>query len=83
MNYLGVLIDETLSFNHHMNRLVGMCYTKLKILKRARPFIDSNTSLMLYRSLVLPLIDYGNVCYSITSDDNLHRIQTIQNAALK
>ena len=38
---------------------------------------------MLYKCLVLPLIDYGGVLYHCANQDNLSQLQVIQNKCIK
>ena len=40
-------------------------------------------ALMLYKSLVLPIIEYGDVCYDGLSQENIERLQKLQNAACR
>ena len=46
--YLGVILDEYLTFNAHVDYVVHKASGKLGILRKSREFIDRKTSLLLY-----------------------------------
>ncbi len=57
MKYLGMILDESLTFDEHIAQIYAKSSQKLGILRRSRDYLDTNTSLMLYKSLVLPHLD--------------------------
>ncbi len=61
--YLGVLLDENLSFNAHVEFVVNKASKKLGILRKSREYLDHKTSVLLYKSLVLPHMDYCSLVY--------------------
>ena len=57
--YLGVLIDETLSWMYHINH-VNLKNSRGKlILTKLRHYVSKDTLRMLYFAFVQPNIDYG------------------------
>ena len=83
MKYLGMIIDECLNFNAHIDYTVKKASSRLGAVRRARKFLDVSTSLVLYKSLVLPYLDYGDTVFCTTSVYNLDRLQKIQNSACR
>ena len=81
--YLGVLLDEYLSFNDHVDYVVTKASKKLGILRKSREYLDRKTSVLLYKSLVLPHMDYCSLIYTNTNEGNLNRLQLVQNAACR
>ena len=81
MKYLGVLLDDTLTFEDHIQYVVDKATKKLGILRKSREFLPRNTSILLYKSLVLPHIDYCDLVYMTASEYHLNRLQLIQNVA--
>ena len=61
--YLGIIVDERLTSNKHIDYFKGMTTYKNKTSKRARQYIDHDTDLMLYQPLVIPVLDYVDICY--------------------
>ena len=53
------------------------------MLGRIRKFIKQETSLLLFKTLLLPVLDYGDVIYGVASQVNVERVQKIQNAACR
>ena len=56
--FLGVIIDERLSFISHINHLKGKVARGIGILKKARPFFNEETLKNLYNSFVYPYFTY-------------------------
>ena len=56
--YLGVLLDNTLSWKDHVEYIGNKISSRLGILRRARKVLSKPTCQMLYNTLVLPLFDY-------------------------
>ena len=81
--YLGFVLDSVLSYNQHTNAITRNTCHKIYQLRRINPYINENTSLMIYKSFILPIIEYGNVIYQTANKKNLEKIQRIQNQALK
>ena len=55
--YLGICIDNCLTWNKHMTFIQSRVHPKLKLLNRLSSFLDCNTLLRIYKQTVLPL--YG------------------------
>ena len=81
--YLGVHIDAHLNFNTHVENCCKIVSHKLYIISKVRNNITDGTCLRIYKTMILPLLDYGDVIYSGTSQKNLDRLQKIQNRALR
>ena len=83
MKYLGMILDEKLTFDEHVHQTYTKASQKLGILRRSREYLDTTTSLTLYKSLVLPHLDYCDIVYMCTTAQNLNRLQLIQNGACR
>ena len=81
--YLGVHLDEFLTYNKHINQVIRNANHKLYLLKRVRQYLTEKTSIMVYKSYILPLLEYGSVLYMASNKNHLARLQVIQNHALK
>ncbi len=55
----------------------------LKMLGKLKPRVGEVVSLQLYKSLILPVLDYGDIIYDCLSARDSKRLQTIQNCALR
>ena len=56
--YLGVLMDQTLSWKDHIDSLGKKISSRLGMLRRARKVLPKATCVTLYNTMVLPLFDY-------------------------
>ena len=83
MKYLGVILDKNLNFSSHIEFLIKKSTQKLGALAKVRKCINRSTSLMLYKSMLLPHFDYCDIVYMHTSQVNLNRLQLIQNSACR
>ncbi len=83
MKYLGVILDQNLTFNSHIEFLGKKATQKLGAIAKVRKCIGCSTTLMLYKSIVLPHFDYCDIVYMNTSLYNLNRFQYIQNSVCR
>ena len=56
--YLGVLLDQTLSWKDHIDYIGSKISSRFGVLRRARKVLPKATCLLLYNTLILPLFDY-------------------------
>ena len=56
--FLGVLMDQTLSWKDHFDYIGSNISSRLGVLRRARKVLPKTTCLLLYNTLILPLFDY-------------------------
>ena len=70
--FLGVIIDEYLSFEHHVKHVKSKVARGLGILYKSKRLLNSKSLLQLYNSFIYPYINYcicvwGNTCNSYLS----------------
>ena len=72
--YLGVILDEKLSFTKHVTPVQKKSQQRLHVLRMLRAFyVDPLLLLRLYRSIIEPLITYCSICYyPALSVKNMH-----------
>ena len=61
--YLGFMLDSTLSFNHHVSTVIKVVAYKVNLLSKIRRYLTENVALKIYKSMILPYFDYGDVIY--------------------
>ena len=81
--YLGVHIDSALSFKNHINSIISKAYGALKTLSRVQRYLPLVTRKMLYKTLVLPYLEYCPSVWDPISIDLSNKIERIQNRAMK
>jgi len=62
---LGVHIDQTLSWNAHVENLCKKIASGIRVLKRVRPFVPHETLQSIFTSLVQPHFDYCNSVWPV------------------
>ena len=80
--YLGLKLDSQLNCHAHCEYIRTKTFGKIRTLGQTRNFLDINTSLMLYRSLVLPLFEYCDHIFDCLSQKDSLMIERLQNACL-
>ena len=75
-------IDQTLNFNLHMNQLIKTISYKLFLLQKLEDCITCKAAIQIYKSMVLPFFDYGDILYQGTKNKHLNKLQKLQNRAL-
>ena len=81
--YMGVTLDNTLSFDSHVKSTLSMVAFKTNLLARIRKYMNENVALKIYKSMILPYFDYGDVIYNAAWKDGLDKLQRLQNRCLK
>ena len=76
---LGLVLDKTLSFENHIDQIVGKCTGQLLGLHHARHRLPRDTLKPLVSSLVLSLLRYCITVYGSCSAQRMHRIQKVIN----
>lgn len=81
--YLGFLIDNKLNFSSQASSCIKQANYKMFLMRKIRGYMNSKTSLLIYKSMVLPYLEYGiNFLMSCTKTVRL-KFQRLQNKCLK
>ena len=81
--YLGVWLDSTLNWKTHLHKMQSKIKQRLGMLRRVRHCIDASTTLLLYNSIILPLLDYCDTVYGNCNIADIIKLQILQNRAGK
>ena len=80
---LGVYIDQNLSWSVHISHISKKTFLALKSLRRLRSVLPIPTKIMLANSLLLPILDYADASFTNLSEDQLNKLERIQNLAIR
>ena len=83
INYLGIEIDCTLSWDLQIDILCKKLFFIISKLSRLKAVIPSYLLLLVYASMIQPKIDYAISIWGYTSRHNLNKIQRLQNRAAR
>ena len=81
--YLGVDIDNMLTFKKHYNNTFKNVSHKLFILRKIRYMINVKAALHITKTMLCSVIDYGNIFLSSCNQGDLNDMQILQNNALR
>ena len=80
---LGVIIDNKLTFDSHIQEAINRANRILGLIKRTFSYLDKEMFLMLYKGLVRPILEYGNVIWSPHLKRQSSAIEKVQRRATK
>ena len=81
--YLGVFIDDKLSFQEHTKHLEKKVSRSVEILSKLKNYLPTHTLFKLYYTLVHPHLLYGLIVWRNTYPTYLSKLITLQNKALR
>ena len=80
--YLGLLLDTDMNFNSLRENVYKRINLKISFFKKIRKYIDVNMALTIYKSTVLPIIEYADFVYEQNIKFVNKKLQTLQNQGL-
>lgn len=84
--YLGLTLDNKLNFAAHVRntKVKAMkCYRALYPMLSAKSKLSRKNRLLLYTSIIRPIITYGAPIWQAASNTSIKSLQTTQNKCLK
>ena len=75
---LGLHIDETLSWNLHIDYLCSIISSRISLLKQLSYYVPKIIQKLYYQNFVLPLIDYDTISLGYTLKVNIERTNKLQ-----
>ena len=79
--YLGVVLDQSLGFDKHVDYMKRKLVGCIRMLSKLRPILKKGTALCLYKTLMVPIMDYCDIMYDCLSKYNSDILQKLQNRA--
>ena len=82
--HLGLVLDEKLNFNQHINNMINKATKGISILRKLRFYIPRSSLLTLYKSFIRSSLDYADVIYDQPNNASFSdKLEILQyNAAL-
>ena len=81
--YLGLIFDNSLSFEPHINNLARKLSKAVGILSKVKVYLNTSALCSLYYALFHCHIQYGIITWSSTYKTYLKKLVTLQNKAVK
>ena len=83
VKFLGLCIDETLSWKHHLSYINKKIARAMYALKRAKQFLPADCLKTLYYSLIHPHLSYGLLAWGNASKTALLSSVSLQKRAIR
>ena len=83
VKFLGVFIDEQLSWNEHLRHITTCISRNIGILYKTKIYLPKDALFMLYNSLILPYITYCNIVWATCAKTKTDTIYMLQKKALR
>lgn len=81
--YLGVKLDSELNFESAILDTIKRLSHKIFTLSIIRRDMSTSCAILLYKTMVLPIIDYCNFCFTACTEKLKTKVQRLQNRALR
>jgi len=80
---LGVTFDSHLKFGLHINEKINKAYSILGIIRRNFTFLDKDSFLIIYKSMVRSHLEYANCIWSPHTLQDKKKVEKVQMRATK
>ena len=83
IKYLGVMLDETVSFKYHIAYVCSRMSRNLGIISKLRYYLTLSQLKQIYYSLIHPYISYAILAWGSTYKTYIQKVHTKQNHAIR
>ena len=83
ISYLGMKVDDKLTWDHHIEHISSKISCNIGILKRIRHFIPQDSLLLLYHTLTEPYFRYCSIIWEQCGEALKDRLQILQSKAAR
>ena len=83
VKYLGLIVDDTLTWSDHVEYISTKIRRGIGILKRTSKFLKEGSLLMIYSSLIAPYLRYCNIVWGQCNETLKDKLQALQNKAAR
>ena len=83
VDFLGLIIDNRLTFKNHINMLCRRAYYKLHALRRIRKYLTLEKSKLLYNNFINNQFNYASIIWMFCHKQDYFEVEKIHYKALK
>ena len=81
--FLGITIDENLTWKNHINDISKVCSRNVGVLNKVKHFLPKTSLYKLYCSLIMPYLRYGILAWGNATKGHLTKLFKIQKKSFK
>ena len=81
--YLGLVLDSTLNYNHQTSQIIRTVLHKMTLLAKMKRYLKKDVAVLIYKTMILPYLDYGDVIFHRSNSGDLSQLQRLQNRCLR
>jgi len=78
---LGIIVDEKLSFREYINEKISKAYAMLGVIKRNFKYLNSNSFVLLHKSMVRSHVDYCSSVWAPYKNDGIEMLEKVEKRA--
>ena len=86
VTFLGIIFDSRLTWEEHIKFIQEKCKKRLNLMRSLAGSdwrASKNCQLIVYRTLIRPILDYGSIAYDSAARTHKDHLQVIQNKTLR
>ena len=80
---LGMIIDEDLTYEVHVDKLCSKCSKRLGLLRRISPYLKKNQRIIYFNAVIKPLMMYASTVWTSCNKEVLERVLRMQKRAAR
>lgn len=83
LKYLGIIIDDELNFNKHIDYICKKASSKVGLLHRIKKNMKVENRICIYKTIIAPHFEYCPTILFLLNESQFERLQKIQNRAMR
>ena len=83
MKYLGIFIDQNLTWKHHIDHVAFKISRYVGLLSKLRHHVPTHTLITIYRSLISPHLTYDLLAWGQRCKSHLEKLLKLHKRALR
>ena len=83
VKYLGVIVDENLKWQNHINYVASVVSRNIGVMGRAKFYLSSHHLLLLYNILILPYLNYCAAVWGSNYPTRIDKLIKLQKRAIR